>query len=489
MSKNQQPSAIVNGKPEYSGQNFEIYDPSLDEVINAVGIADADSVDRAVVAAVNAFGAGGWAESSVAYRQTILRSCADIIDKNRDELVRLESRNTGIPIAQLPRQVERAAYNFRFFAEYIGQQSGQIYEQNPDYLTMVRREPIGVAALIAPWNAPLALATMKIAAATAFGNCCVVKPSEIAPLGVIRMIELLHETDIPKGVVNLVNGPGDPTGEALVNHPSVDLISFTGGTETGRRIMQDAGKRLVASTMELGGKSANIIFEKCDFDRAVSGALASIFMNNGQQCLAGSRILVQRSILDKFIAAFRNRAEAIRIGDPGDTATELGPLVSSGQRDRFLRFVSEAEADGGALVTGGEAVADVRGYYVKPTAVLVKSNRDRICQEEIFGPFAAIIAFDTEAEAYAIANDSRFGLVSYVWTQDVTQAMRAQNAIKAGVVWINTSMVRELRAPFGGVRDSGIGAEGGNACARFYTSEKTVTIPVDQPRLPALGQV
>jgi acyl-CoA reductase-like NAD-dependent aldehyde dehydrogenase len=420
----------------------------------------------------------------------MLRAIAQRIDAAADELAAIETANTGIPLTQARhRHVARAGFNFRFFADYIGQAQGQLYDQAPDHLTLVRRQPVGVAGLIAPWNAPIALGAMKLAAAIAFGNSCVIKPSEQAPLGVQRLVELIHEAGLPDGVINLVNGRGDVTGDALVRHPDIDLVSFTGGTTTGRVIQRTAGERLVPTTMELGGKSANVIFDSADFERALDAALLGIFTNNGQQCLAGSRILVQRSIADRFITAFVERAKQIRIGSPLDAATELGPVASAAQRDRVLRYAELATEDGAALLTGGRrAEGFARGYYVEPTVVLAKDPAMRACQDEIFGPFATLLVFDEPDEAFRIANSTRFGLVSYVWTEDLQLALRAQEALESGVVWVNTPMMRELRAPFGGWKDSGLGAEGGAACEAFYTRQKTISIARHPLALASLGR-
>lgn len=481
------PTAVIAGRLLAGGRPIAVLDPATGDPAAEVAEADAALVDAAVAAGRRSFADGTWRRLGVERRQQVLRACADTIDAHAGELVDLECLNTGIPRDQLAgRQIVRAATNFRFFADYIGQSAGSLFEQHPGYLTLVRHEAVGVAALISPWNAPLALASMKIAAAIGFGNSCVVKPSEIAPLGVTRLVELLAETGLPAGVVNLVNGTGPVTGAALVDHPDVDRISFTGGTATGRVIMAAAGARLRPVTMELGGKSANLIFADCDFDRAVDAALVGIFANNGQQCLAGSRILVERTILDRFVAAFVPRAAALHIGDPRAAGTELGPVISEAQRRRVLHYADIAHADGSTLLTGGRA-CDGPGFFVEPTVALAQDHDSRLCQDEVFGPFATLIAFDDEADAFRLANATRFGLVSYVWTENLGRAMRAQEALTSGVVWINTPMVRELRAPFGGYGDSGIGAEGGRACERFFAREKTVTLPRTLPSIARLG--
>jgi 5-carboxymethyl-2-hydroxymuconic-semialdehyde dehydrogenase/aminomuconate-semialdehyde/2-hydroxymuconate-6-semialdehyde dehydrogenase len=475
--------------PRGGGTPLPVCYPATEEQVSEVEEADAAAVDLAVAAARRAFDRGPWPRMQVADRQAVLRRVAALIRAHIRELAWLECLNSGIPMAHLQRLgIPRAAQNFDFFAEFIGQSAGQVYTQDSRYLTMVTRAPIGVAALIGPWNSPLALTSMKIAGCIAFGNCCVVKPAEQTPLAIARLMELLREAGIPSGVVNMVNGRGAVTGEAMVRHPDVDLVSFTGGTATGRAIMSAAGAGLKPCSLELGGKSANIVFGSADFDRALDGALLGIFSNNGQQCLAGSRILVERAIAEDFIAAFVDRAAAIRVGDPMDPATEIGPLAFRGHLDRVLSYVDIAKADGARLLAGGgRALGFPRGYYMQPTAVLAPSNRTRICQEEVFGPFATFVLFDSYEEAIAIANDSRFGLVSYVWTEHMATALRASRDIRAGVVWVNTPMIRELRAPFGGVKDSGMGREGGGSSMQFYTVEKTTTIPIEAPAMTRLG--
>ncbi|HET9428908.1 MAG TPA: aldehyde dehydrogenase [Allosphingosinicella sp.] len=483
-------SAIIDGEPLVgSGPPINVVDPATEEVIASIPQSDDALVSRAVGSAKAAFERGEWRRASVAHRQTVLRECADAISAAADEIADVECANTGIPYSQVRgRQVERAADNFRFFADYIGQMTAELYEQEPDYLTFVRREPVGVAALISPWNSPLALGSMKIASAIAFGNSCVIKPAEQAPLGLTRLVQIMHQAPIPPGVVNLVNGGGALTGDCLVRDSRTDLISFTGGTRTGKVIMAAAGASLKPSIMELGGKSANIIFDSADIEQAIDGALIGIFTNNGQQCLAGSRILVQRTIASRFIEAFVARAAAIRVGHPRDPATELGPLASEAHYRHVMSFVPEAGANGVRILTGGErAPGFERGYYFSPTVVEVESNAHRICQDEIFGPFASIMIFDQAEEAYEIANDSRFGLVGYVWSKDIEVVMEAQERISAGTIWCNTPMMRDLRAPFGGYRESGVGAEGGRSAEAFYTHQKTVSIPRRPLRLRRLG--
>jgi acyl-CoA reductase-like NAD-dependent aldehyde dehydrogenase len=472
-----------------TGPELEVLNPASEELAAIVREADAAEVDKAVAAARRAFDRGPWPTLPVSKRQEMLLRIHDIVAAHIDELSELECRNTGLPIRQLRGfQVPRAAQNFRFFAEFIGQSAEEVYRQEDGYLTLVTRDPKGVAALIGPWNAPLALSSMKVAACIAFGNTCVLKPSEQTPLAIARLMELMTEAGLPDGVVNVVNGRGAVTGRAMVEHPDVDVVSFTGGTETGRAIMASAAKGPKAIAMELGGKSANIVFADADYDRALDGALAAIYAGNGEMCLAGSRILVQRGIADRFIADFVDRAVRIGIGDPMDMATELGPIITRRHMDRVLSYVDIARDEGCELLVGGRrGAAFNKGYYIEPTAVLAPSNRARVCQEEIFGPFATFQIFDTAEEAFRIANDSVFGLVSYVWTSDLNVALRASKTIRAGTVWINTTLMRDLRSAFGGYRQSGIGREGGKGCQALYTEEKSTIIAMGNTHIARFG--
>jgi acyl-CoA reductase-like NAD-dependent aldehyde dehydrogenase len=484
-------TSLIDGTviaPRAGGHDLPVIYPATEAVVSVLREADVAEVDAAVQAARRAFDAGPWPRMTLDARKDILYHIRDVIRAHTDELAYLECLNTGLPVARIREQIGRASRNFEFFAEVASTLKGETYTGLKGYLTYVTREPKGVGALIAPWNAPIALASMRVASCIAFGNTCVLKPSEYTPLSMLRMIELFHEAGLPPGVVNLVNGRGSVTGVALVSHPGIDMVGFTGGTHTGAAIMAAAGRHLKPCILELGGKSANIIHPSADLDRALDGALGGIYSNNGQQCLAGSRILVQRAIAEEFIARFVERARRIRIGDPMNPATEVGPLAFKEHMQRVLSYVDVARADGATLLTGGRrAPGFERGYYVEPTAVLATGNRDRVCQEEIFGPFATFLVYDTLEEAIAIANDSSFGLVAYVWANDLGVVMRASRDLRAGTVWINTTMVRELRAPFGGYKQSGVGRDGATSSAEFFTEQKTTTIPIDCAPLPRFG--
>jgi acyl-CoA reductase-like NAD-dependent aldehyde dehydrogenase len=450
--------------------------------------ADASEVDAAVQAARRAFDEGPWPRMDINARKDILYAIRDHLRRHAEELAWLECKNVGLPMRSVQVHVQRMARNFEFFAEVASTAHGETYTQTAGYLTYVTREPKGVAACIAPWNAPLALASMRIATCIPWGNTCVLKPSEHTPLSMRRMVEILHEAGLPPGVVNLVNGRGSVTGEALVSHPGIDMVGFTGGTATGRSIAATAGRNLKPVALELGGKSANIVFDTADVARALDGALAGIYGNNGQQCLAGSRILLQRGIADAFIERFVARSRRIRLGDPLHPDTEIGPLAFRDHMERVLSFVDVARADGATLLTGGRrADTPSRGWFVEPTAVLAPDNRARVCQEEIFGPFATFLVFDTLEEAIRLANDSKFGLVNYVWSEDLATVMRCSREIRAGTVWANTPMMRELRAPFGGYKDSGIGRDGPGSSLDFFTELKATIIPIDPVKMHRFG--
>jgi acyl-CoA reductase-like NAD-dependent aldehyde dehydrogenase len=446
-------------------------------------------VEAAVARAREGFESGPWPRYPVSERQDVLRGTAELIRRHGDELALLETLCAGLPISHLQgRQIPRAAENFDFFADYIGTLGGEIFEQEPGCLTLVTREPAGVAALLAPFNASLALASMQIASCIAFGNSCVVKPSEYAPLAVARMVALLAEAGLPAGVVNCVSGRGAVTGSALVSSPGIDRIAFTGRTITAKSVMQAASANLTPVHMQLGGKSANIVFDDADLDRAIDGSLISAFSNSGQMCIAGSRILLQRGIASQFIEQFVARTKKIRVGDPMDPGTEIGPLAFEAQLEKVLGYVGIARAEGAEILTGGNRIESMApGYFIEPCVALVDDNSLRVCQEEVFGPFATIQVFDEPEESIAIANDSGYGLVGYVWTENLRLGLKMQESIRAGTVWINTPLLRDLRAPFGGYKNSGIGRDGPRQCADFFTEEKAGFLPGTPSPLRKMG--
>lgn len=471
------------------GLEIPVINPATEARISTLREDGADDVAAAVEAARRAFDEGPWPRLELGERRAVLRKALAHVRQHADELAYLDCLDTGVPLWDIRgRKISRVLENFDFFLEVASTATGETYQQNPKYITYVTREPVGVAAIIAPWNSPMSLASMQIAPALAFGNTCVVKPSEHTPISLYRLVELLIEGGLPPGVINLVNGRGPVTGAALVAHPGVDVVKFIGGTETGKAIMAAAAGGLKHVGLELGGKSANIIFADADPEDALNGALLGIYSNNGQQCLAGSRILVQRSIADDFIARFVERARKIRVGDPLDPKTEMGPLAFKQHYERVLSYVDIAKADGAeVLVGGGRAPGFDKGYYFAPTAVLAPDNSIRACREEIFGPFANFLVFDDVEDAIRIANDSTFGLVGYLWSSNVQTVMRVSQGVRAGTIWVNTPLTREVRAPFGGFKESGIGRDSARASLDFFTEQKTTTIPIEKLTLRRLG--
>lgn len=483
-------TSYIDGQWQSVGAHrLPVVNPATEQIVCHVSEADAQETARAVASAHRAHTCGVWSNMPTAARRAVFHRIVALTRDHLDELAWIESLNSGLPLNYLRhRQLPRILRNFDFFADGLSHNTEQAGTSDDAYLRYVVREPAGVAALISPWNAPLALASTKIAAALAFGNTCVVKTAETTPLAVARFMELLTQAGVPPGVVNMVNGRGQVTGDALVRDPQVRVVSFTGGTPTGRAIAAAASPGLKRVDLELGDKSANIITESAVLEDALDGALTSIFTNNGQQCFAGSRILLQRSIADEFLQRFVERAKKIRVGDPLDVMSEVGPLSNAAHYQRVMSYVGIAQQEGGQLLCGGRRPPGLdTGYYLEPTAMLMPSNDTRVCREEIFGPFAAIQIYDHFDEALRIANDSDYGLVSYLWSNDLQQVNRAALAIQAGVVLVNTPMVLDLRFPFGGFKDSGVGREGINGFRHFYTEEKTITIALKRPAMERLG--
>jgi acyl-CoA reductase-like NAD-dependent aldehyde dehydrogenase len=491
----QLPDAVggfINGKNHDGGQSGERLQhtcPSNEEHLYDVIESDSQDVDAAVRAARNVADNTSWPRLSHNERKLVLRRIIDVMERHSDELAVIQAMEVGLPLSGVKAMhMPRAIENFDFFIEVAGTLGGEAYTQTGRYTTVVTREAAGVAALIAPWNAPLVLSSMKLAAALALGNSCVIKASEYSPYSLLRFVEILHEADLPPGLINLVNGRGDITGKSLVEHPGVDVIGFVGGTETGKAIMASAALGIKKVGLELGGKSANIILDSANLETAIDGSLLAILSGNGSQCLAGSRILVQEGVADEFIEKFVSRLKAIRIGDPFDAKTELGAMAFARHRDRVLSYVDIAKAEGAELLHGGrEAPGFDRGLYIEPTAMLVKDNSSRVCQEEVFGPFVSILKVKDADEAVLAANDSDFGLVSYIWSDHLPSVMSVAQRIKAGTVWVNTPLTRDLRAPFGGYKMSGIGRDGLHASVELMTEEKTMMLPNVPLTLPRLG--
>ncbi len=479
---------LIDGKAVDSRRRFETVDPSTQEVLAEVARGGADEVNAAVAAAKAAFPA--WAGKPAAERAKTMRRLGELIAQHVPELARTETRDTGQPIAQTGKQlIPRAADNFSYFAEMCTRTDGHTYP-TPTHLNYTLFHPVGVCALISPWNVPFMTATWKVAPCLAFGNTAVLKMSELSPLTAARLGELALEAGVPRGVLNVVHGYGAETGEPLVAHPDVRAISFTGSTATGNRIVRSAG--LKKFSMELGGKSPFVVFDDADLDRALDAAVFMIFSNNGERCTAGSRILVQRSIYAAFAERFAARARRIVVGDPLDEKTIVGPMVSVDHLAKVRSYIELGPKEGATLLAGGLGAPDLpaalrKGNYVQPTVFAEVDNRMRIAQEEIFGPVACLIPFDDEADAIAKANDIDYGLSSYVWSENLGRAHRVAAAIEAGMCFVNSQNVRDLRQPFGGTKASGTGREGGTWSFEVFLEPKNVCVSLGSHHIPHWG--
>jgi aminomuconate-semialdehyde/2-hydroxymuconate-6-semialdehyde dehydrogenase len=465
-----------------SGKTFESVNPATGEVIARVAEAGKADVDRAVAAARRAFDEGPWPRMTVAERSAILMKVAAGIKARVRELSELESLDTGKPIRESSHlDIPRSAYNFEFFAELIKYEGTDCNPVDDKFLNYSLREPVGVAGCISPWNLPLLLLTWKLAPALASGNTVVCKPAEFTPITASFLGEIANEAGLPPGVLNIVQGFGpDAAGSAITEHPDVDCLSFTGETTTGKIIMKAAAEGLKEVSMELGGKAAAVIFADADLDVVVAQTIRSTFLNQGEVCLASPRLLVQRPIFDEFCRLYQAAAEQLVFGDPLDEATTIGSLVDREHYDRVVGFIEIAKAEGARLLFGGDrpdlpAPFD-RGAFLRPTAFVDVRNEMRICQEEVFGPVVTIAPFDTEDEGVALANDVKYGLAATIFTRDLQRAHRVARRIRAGIVWVNCWFVRDLRTPFGGMRESGIGREGGRLSLEFYSELKNVCI-------------
>ena len=474
----QEVTSFIGGRflpPRGDAHRLAVINPATEEEVATLFEAGEAEVDEGVAAAKASFENGAWRDMGAEQRAGIFRRIAALTAEHADELCGLETIDLGIPTLQAKGMVTaRVARNFNFYADHLSQAAERAVTTDDLHQRYVHREPVGVCALLSPWNAPLMLATSKIAPALAFGNSCVIKTSEFTPLALARFMLLLTEAGVPPGVINMVNGRGPVTGARLASHPDVGLVSFTGGGAAGRQIMLAAAQGFKKCDLELGGKSANIISDSADFDAAIDGSLLGIFANAGQMCFAGSRIIVQKQIADRFIEAFVERARAIRVGDPSDPATEMGPLAYQAHLERVLSFCQPE--DGVELLCGGKRTGAGRGYFMEPTVLRAASSRARVCQEEIFGPVATILTYDDFDEAIAIANDSRYGLSGYLWSNRLDETMAAARGMRTGGLMVNSPAMFDLRMPFGGVRESGVGREGIESLRNFYSEEKSVAI-------------
>ena len=460
------------------GGTFEAIYPGTGETIADVAMGRKEDVDRAVQAARKAFEEGTWASMNGAARGRLLWKIADLMEENIDELAELETLNNGKPLLEARRvDLPQSIACFRYFAGWCGKVGGETIEpdMNLNALAYTLREPIGVCGQIIPWNFPLQMATWKIAPALAAGNTVVLKPAEQTSVSILRLGELLLEAGMPEGVVNIVTGDGPTTGAAIVEHPDVDKISFTGSTEVGKIILRSAADTMKKVTLELGGKSPHIVFGDGNIEFAAKVALSGVFFNQGQLCTSGSRILIEESARDQFMEVLSTRAAKMVVGDPLDPKTRMGALVNEEQMNRVLGYIEKGKEEGAELVVGGERVGQ-EGYFVSPTVFSGVTNEMTIAREEIFGPVASIISFSDLDEAAAIANDTPYGLASGVWTNDLKKAHTFARKIKAGTVWINTYNMTDNALPFGGYKQSGLGRELGRASLDEYTQIKTVLV-------------
>jgi aminomuconate-semialdehyde/2-hydroxymuconate-6-semialdehyde dehydrogenase len=463
-----------------SGRYLDNIEPATGKPYSRVADSDSPDVDLAVGAAEKAF--ADWSRTPVAERSRLLLRIADLIERDLEELARAESIDTGKPLS-LARTLDipRAASNFRFFATAILHTESEAHITDNVAFNYTLRQPRGIAGLISPWNLPLYLLSWKIAPAIAVGNTAIAKPSELTPMTAYMLCEIVREAGLPNGVLNVVHGTGANVGAAITAHPKINTISFTGGTVTGRKVAEACAPLFKKVSLELGGKNPNIVFADADLDAAIAGSVRSSFANQGQVCLCGSRVFVERSAFKDFVERFIDKASQLKLGDPLDEKTEQGAIVNKAQLDKIKFYVDLAQKEGGKIALGGKAPESVNdrchdGYFFPPTVITDLPVSCRTNREEIFGPVVTITPFDNEEEVIADANNTDYGLASSVWTQNLNRAHRVAERIHTGTVWVNCWLVRDLRVPFGGMKQSGVGREGGEEALRFFTEPKNVCI-------------
>ncbi len=470
-----QQNLLIDGRRRASadGRYFDTLNPATEEVIASVAEADAKDADIAVKSARKAF-EGVWSQMRGADRGRILLNLAELLKKHQDELVAMESLDAGKPISAVLRQDMPAVIDtLVYYAGWADKIHGQVIPTRNDALTYTLREPLGVVAAIIPWNFPLMIGMWKIAPALACGCTVVLKPAELTPLTALRIGELALEAGLPPGVLNVVPGFGKTVGNALVHHPDVDKVTFTGSPVVGREILRGAAGNLKRVTLELGGKSANVIFGDADLDAATKAAASGIFFNTGQVCSAGSRVLAHESVYDEVVARLTERASKVRLGDPQENSTSMGPIVSENQMNRVLGYIDVGVKEGASLVAGGKRAGD-RGYFVEPTVFANVKHEMRISQEEIFGPVVSVVKFKDDDEAIRFANGTDYSLAAGIWSKDAGRVHSLAKRIKAGTVWINTYGYTDIRLPWGGARDSGYGREHGDEAIQNFTEPKAV---------------
>jgi aminomuconate-semialdehyde/2-hydroxymuconate-6-semialdehyde dehydrogenase len=473
---------FINGEmvPPASDQWIQNYEPATGKVYSLIPDSDERDVELAYQAAQKAFPA--WADTDINERSAILLRIAEGIERRLDELALAESRDNGKPFSLAKKiDIPRAAANFRYFAHAITQFHNESYDMGSRGFNYTLRRPIGVAGAISPWNLPLYLYSWKVAPAIAAGNTVVSKPSEITPMTAFLLGEICNEAGLPPGVLNIVHGYGGKTGAAIVAHPGIPAISFTGGTATGKAISSVAAPMFKKLSLELGGKNPNIVFADANYEKAVSGSVRSSFTNQGQICLCGSRIYVERPIYEKFVADFVAQTQQMRIGDPAENGTDIGAIVSKDQFEKDLSYIELAIAEGGKIECGGKPAEApnarcAEGWFLQPTVITGLAPGCRVNQEEIFGPVVTIWPFDTEEEVIGYANGTQYGLSSTIWSTNLQRTHRVAAQLHAGIVWVNSWLVRDLRTPFGGVKASGVGREGGMHALDFFTEPKNIFI-------------